>query len=1049
MIYFKQIFIFLVCCTISVSLFAQGIVVSGTVTDGEGGILPGVNVVVKGTIIGTVCDSNGRYSIAVPNENAVLQFSFMGFLTQEVMVGSRRVIDVNLIEDTQQIEEVVVVGYGTLRKSDVTGSIAVVSGDDLNRTSSFSALDGLRGVASGVNVFNTSGMPGADIRVVIRGQSSINARSEPLYVVDGVVMTNFQYSSPDDIERIEVLKDASSTAIYGARGAQGVILVTTKSGLKGDGTRITYSGRVGVATLMRRMETLNSEEYLRAYREGMRNYVAYGSGTGASATVESRTEAMDLRWTNIARNSKSDLNNGNYYPLFRINGAFNPRGWMNEFDTNLEPLYDTDWQDESTHNAIQQSHSLTIQQGGKNSSAAAFLNYADEQGIMLNTYIKRINARVTYSANPKPWLSTDVSLRLNHSWQNQTTGGGGMVAYRMMIEMPPIFPVKYDDGVWANTGTGVNGFGFESAANPTHFLTVRETMRYRTQMFGTAALTFHLADGLDFRTSFGMDGTLNRDKNYQPVGVMNADNNGMGQADMSLNEGSYWQQVNYLTYRKVSNQHRFNGTLGLEWSERVTRSNYAEARGFATNAFGFDNMGSGTIRQSITSSHNRWAMNSYFGRFSYTLSDKYSFMFTGRVDGSSRFGANNKYAFFPSAGVNWIMSSEEFMQGMTWIDNLKLHTSYGVTGNTEINVYQSLSTFSLGTTLLNNGLQPSANPSRMANPDLRWEKTTQWDIGFDLNTFKNRLNFDISYYYKYTSDLILSANIPISSGFGSIMKNVGALSNRGWDIMVTGLPVASRDFDWTVSLNANYNTNKVEKLNEDGSDMFVGDNWVGARMILRVGEPVAQYYGLERIGIKSPEYVAVNGGRVGTALRSDELKPLGKGMPDWTGSFMNRFRYKGVDFTAELTFTIGGTFRQDYYHSAEDRFGLTSGLRTILTEAWRPDDPTDQPNKVQAIRLGAFDGQDSNFDTRWLCSSNHLRGSNFMLGYTFPSRVTRFIDASSLRIFAQATNLFVVTNKDFQGYDPEGSTRGGFETGVNFFQYPRPTTFMFGVNVTF
>ena len=1022
------------------SLHAQGFSVSGTVTDAEGEVLPGVNVLVRGATAGTISDDNGRFTITVPSENTILMFSFVGFDTREIMVGSQRVIDVIMVEDASLLEELVVVGYGTLRRSDVTGSIAIVSGEDLQRTSSFSALDGLRGVASGVNVFGTSGMPGDNIRVVIRGQSSIEARSEPLYVVDGVVMENFQFSSPDDIERVEVLKDASSTAIYGARGAQGVILVTTKSGLRSEGIRISYSGRVGFATSMRRMETLNSEEWLRAYREGMRNYVSFNT----SGSRETREEAMNERWENIAKNSHSELNDGNYRYLFQINGAFNREGWKNEFDTNLVPIYDTDWQDEATRTVVTHSHSLTVQQGGRRSSMAAFLNYSDDQGVMLNTYIKRINARITYDANPLSWLSTHAMLRVNHSWQNRTEFGGGMAAHRMLIEMPAIFPVKWEDGNWANTLDRINGFGFESAPSPVHLLTAREEMRYRTQIFSNFALTFHLAEGLEFRTQFGLDGNLNRERDFQPVGLVNMDSSGRGQARFRMDESYYWQQENYLTWRKVANQHRINAMVGLSWQERVFRRNTNRSQSFPVNDFGFENMGAGSIREEVTSEHQRWAINSYFVRAAYSLHDKYMATFTARLDGSSKFGADNKYGFFPSGGLGWIVSSEDFMAGVTWVNNLKLHTSYGITGNEQFSVFQSLGTMNMGTVLIGGANQPSSNPTRFGNPDLRWEKTKQWDVGFDLNTFGNRLNFDISYYIKHTEDLLLAAPVPISSGFSTMMRNVGAISNRGWDIMISGMPVQSADFDWTVTVNANYNSNRVESLAGDDTELFVGDNWVGARILMRVGEPMAQFYGLERIGIIGPE----DDGRTGIARRSAQLQPLGKGMPDWTGSFINRFRYKNFDLVADLQFVIGGKIRQDFYHSAEDRFGLTSGLKTILTDAWRVGDPTDRPNTVQAIRLGSFDGQNSNFDTRWLADASYLRGNMFQLGYTLPRTQAAALNISSLRVFASVTNLFVITSKDFQGFDPEGSTRGAFEQNVFFFQYPRPTTFMLGVNLT-
>jgi outer membrane receptor protein involved in Fe transport len=364
-------------------------------------------------------------------------------------------------------------------------------------------------------------------------------------------------------------------------------------------------------------------------------------------------------------------------------------------------------------------------------------------------------------------------------------------------------------------------------------------------------------------------------------------------------------------------------------------------------------------------------------------------------------------------------------------------------------MYRSLAVFTTNTVLLNGARASSAYPSRMANPDLRWERTRQFDVGLNLNTFGNRLNFDVSWYYKYTDDLLLDAPSPISSGFNSITKNVGAVSNRGLDILVNGTIVANKDFEWGATLNANYNANRVERLNDNNADIFVGDNFVGGQIIMRVGEPLACFWGFERLGIKDAAYVAEKGGRVGTALRSKDKTIVGKGMPDWTGSFIQNFRYKNFDFSAEFQYVIGGNIRSDMTHSIEDRFGLTSGLKTILKDAWKEGKPTNVPNMVQAIRIGTFDGQDSNMDTRWVSPADYFRGSNFVLGYTFDLRQIQRLNISSLRTYVAANNLFVIHSKDFKGYDPEVSTRKEFEQNVMFFQYPVPTVFTLGFNVIF
>ena len=1043
--YFKKISSIIICMLFAVqfSTFAQRIDISGTVTDGKGITLPGVNVIIAGTNTGTVTDENGSFSVSVPNENAVLQFSFIGYVTQNIMVGRQRMINAVMVDEVSEMEEIVVVGYGTQRRSDVTGSIAVVTSEDLLRTPTFSAIAGLKGVAPGVNVFVNSGLPGGQQRIVIRGLSSITAAADPLFVVDGVIMEDFQFLNPNDIERIEVLKDASAAAIYGARGAAGVILVTTKRGEREGRTTVSYSGWISIATLQKKMDTMNAEEFMRAYRISMQNHVKYGGSADAAATREA---AMNTRWTNIARNSNSDLNTGNFQHLFKINGTFNPEGWKNEFDNNLAPIYDTDWQDEATRNALSHTHQLSIRQGNARSSSGVFINYTNQEGLFLNTGMQRVNARLTNDAKPLNWLSTSMNLLVNNSNQNNTNiGSGGQDALRTVIEMPPIFPVKYDDGSWANSQTRVSGFGFEAMANPAHFLTVRQQYVTRTQIFGNFALTFHLADGLDLRTQFGGDGQIRNWRTYQTVGVINADAGGRGEAVFEAHNLFYWQQTSYLNYSKVFGQHRFSAMAGVEWSERKFRSNRSATESFSTNVHGVDRMQAGATRTAVESGFNRWAMNSYISRLAYTLSDKYMATVTARVDGSSKFGAQNKYAFFPAVGLGWNISSEDFMAEVTWIDRMKLHTSYGVTGNSEgLGTYQSLATYSSATILINGANVASSQPSRLSNPDLRWEKKTTWDIGIDLNTLGNRLNFDISYYYNYTDDLLLNAPIASTSGFNSISKNVGAVSGRGWDILINGTIASSKDFTWNTTLNANFNTTKIERLNEGNADMFEGSWLDGEGVVFRVGEPLTTWWIYERTGIRTDPST----GRVGEALRSPNKQLIGKGMPDWTGSLINRFAYKQFDFQFDFQFVVGGDIRQDFYHSTYDRFGLASGLRAILYDAWTEGKPSG-PNQQQAIRNGVFDGQSSNKDTSWLADATYLRLNMIQLGYSFTPSQARTIGLSAFRAYASIDNVFVFHSKDFLGYDPEASSRGRFEQNAFFFQYPRPRTFAFGVQVTF
>lgn len=930
-------------------------------------------------------------------------------------MGNQQNLRIILKEDSQTLDEIVVVGYGVQRKSDVTGSIAIAKSEDMLKQQSFSALDGLKGKASGVNIFTNSGQPGGGSRVMIRGIGTINSSSDPLYVVDGVVMEDFKYLNPNDIERIEVLKDASSAAIYGARGANGVILVTTKRGKDTEGVQLSYSGSITVGTMSKYLDVLNAEEYFDAMMQSYENA---------------------NKWY------------GKNYSLNRADHFKDP----NLFHADGTPIYDTDWQRESTRTSFSHNHQLNIQQGGKNSSTGAFLNYTDQQGIMLKNYMKRLNAKLTYDTKPTDWVSTAINLLVNHIWSNEVVeGGGNNVPRRSMIEMVPFLPVKFPDGTWSSSSTITDNLGLEGFANPVHMLETQQHHNYRTQIFGNAALTFHILPGLDLKTQLGIDAHINKTRNYSPNDLVN-ESFPNGAAHVIDNNVFYWQEETYLTYLKNVGKHRMNFMAGLSWQERTYRDNSVYTVGFSDNFFGTDNLGVGTMPDPPKSSYTSWAMNSYFLRGAYTYNDRYMATITARVDGSSRFGDNNKYAFFPSAGLGWLVSNESFMESVTAIDQLKLHTSYGITGNTEIGAYKSLATISSGTVLLDGTRVPSSNTSRLANPDLKWEKTSQFDIGLNLNLFRNRLNFDVSYYYKLTSDLLLDRPVPQTTGFSSVIDNIGSVSNQGLDFLLNTVNVTTKDFEWTSALNLNFNKNKIKALGENDEDIEPGPHWVsGSQIILRVGESLSSFWGYERLGIwgeDEMEEAKAAGANVGEAKRSSQKKILGKGVPDLTGSFINNFRYKNLDLTVDMQFVAGVDILQQFFHSTEDRFGYANGLSSLLHEAWSP---TNTNTQIQAVRNAVLTGQNSELDSHWVCDGSYLRANLIQLGYTFSPTLLKSMKLSSLRAYLSVNNAFVIHSKDFKGYDPEGSSHAGNQWGQNMFfhQYPKPRTYTLGVNVTF
>lgn len=502
---------------------------------------------------------------------------------------------------------------------------------------------------------------------------------------------------------------------------------------------------------------------------------------------------------------------------------------------------------------------------------------------------------------------------------------------------------------------------------------------------------------------------------------------------------------------------------GMSWQERNYTYFSASGSKFSDDFYGYYNLGKGEDRPSVGNDHDKWTMNSYFVRGAYSYDNKYMATVTGRYDGASKFGENNKYAFFPSIGLGWMASNENFLKDNQVISKLKPHASFGVTGNSEIGTYASLATIGQSTTIIGNGLQTVSYMSRMPNPDLKWEKTSQLDFGIDLGLFNNRLNLEASYYHKYTTDLLLSRPIPLSTGYSSITTNVGEVSNRGLDLLINAYPIDTRDFQWNTTLNVNYNKNRVEKLDPSSSvDQITGkrqillDGFVGYEMLIREGEELSTFYGYKRAGIydgvpSNWDAETMNiPSTIGEKVTYKQRQILGNGLPDWTGSFINTFRYKGFDLTLDLQFQWGVDVMQEFFHSTEARF-LTSGLTRLYKDAWHPTlNPT---GTAQAIRLNNFgQGANNQADDTWVADGSYLRVNLIQFGYTFNPKIINKVGLSSLRLYASVNNAFLLTSSDYLGYDPDNSSRLGdnkWGTNRQFFTYPRPRTFTFGLNVAF
>ena len=997
--------------------YAQSRVRTGHVTDENGKPLAGVSVTIRGQKTGTTTDDNGNFQISADG-NPRIVFSFVGYGTQELFADQAGTI--SLKPSRVNIDSVVVVGYGTARRVDVTGAVTTVRATDILAQPITNALEGLQGRVAGVDISLNSGAPGGLASVIIRGIGSINSSTDPLYVVDGVAMTNIQYLNPYDIQNVEVLKDASSTSIYGARGSNGVILITTKRGAGQRGTTVSYDASVSVGHLQHEMKTLDSKQWLQVLAGGMANNSIWGAAP----------RTLDLSDTR----------------LFNADGS---------------PKYNTDWQKASTHTAVSNNHELSIQTRGENSSTGVFLNYTYNQGIMLNSDIRRYNVRFTHDAKLAKWVDLGANVLVNYSKENEvdpTTGAN--TPTRTMIEMPPIFPVKFPNGSWANNQVSSTFSFLDAAENPQKVLLQQTRLNTRTQVFGNAFFNFHILPGLDFKTQFGTDIQNNQRDYYSPSDLLNISANQKGVAQINSEQYSYWQQENYLTYKKTFGEHHINALLGASWQERVDEQLNGSTQYFSDDYYRQYNLGAGSQPNSPTSSYDRWAINSYFARVGYNYADRYLLTLTERIDGSSRFGADNKYGYFPSVGAGWVLSKEDFMSAIPVINYLKIRGSYGLTGNTEIGSYQSLATIGSGTTLINGNRAASSSINGLANPDLKWEKTAQTDLGFELQLFNSRIALEGDYYYKKTTDLLLNKPIPNSTGFSGVLSNIGAMSNRGVDLMLTTRNIEGRDFSWTTSFTANYNKNKVLSLGNNNEDIFPGPYWGPVSdgfTILRVGAPAGSFWGYHRLGTYSTDDVAKGLAadpnfpyKAGEEKESANKYILGHGSPNWNGSLVNTFHYKAFDLMIDLQYSQGASIAQAFLFSSEDRTGYSNSLVTVLN-GWTPQN---QNTDIQQLRFAPDAGQSAAFDSHWVANGSFIRGRNLVLGYNMTPAVLEKMHIKRLRWYLSAQNLFLITSSQYKGYDPQSvswNTPGAppFGQNIEFYQYPKARTFTAGVNMSF
>ncbi|HEV2482887.1 MAG TPA: TonB-dependent receptor [Puia sp.] len=1001
--------------------------VTGTVTDSTGLALRGVNVTIKGSQRGTATNERGQFSIEA-TDGAALIFSITGYQQQTVLVHGNGAVQVALVPRTSVLNDVVVIGYGTQKKADVTGSVASVKASDMADRITSNPLEALSGKVPGLSIYNNSGRPGGGISVNLRGFNSISASNSPLFVIDGIVGADFQSINPSDIEAVDVLKDASSTAIYGARGANGVIIVTTKRARNGDFS-IAYNGSVSANVLARRMSMLDSKGWMDWF-------------TRAWAYNPDRGPLPDLH---------AD------YPLL--------------FNSNEQPIYNTDWQKEATQTGISHRHFVSLTSGTTKSKSGLYTGYQDDQGILLNTYYKKLSVRYNTEQTLRPWLTTGGDIAYNQINTNQLDdyGVGGMTPTRMMIEMLPIFPVKYPDGTWSRLDQF--GYNFDAsgnhtksgvypAENPVRILQNFTNIYLTDQVLLNLYANIRLAKGLTLKSTYASQIFSQKNNFYlsKELESMGASTN--GQASVGDTRTNYWQVENYLTYdRTFTGNDHLNAVLGSSWMSSTTEGVTASATEFSTDFYQFNNLSAGSVPGTPLSSYSNYKLNSYYGRLNYSYLEKYLLTFTGRYDGSSKFGDANKFAFFPSGALGWIASKENFLAHNGFISFLKFRGSYGLTGNSEIPPYSSLGNVGVYTIAMDNQIVRGTAPVSIPNPNLKWEQTAEADLGLDIKVLDDRLSATADYYKKKTTNLLLNVPVTTVTGYSSVFTNIGSLQNQGFELAVNGDVLRTANLTWSLGAQFSTNASKILALGTTNADIYPGPNFLGQTNILQVGKPLGNFWGFKRIGVwgtKEAAEAALYGKKPGDIKRLDvngdhvfdnsDAMVLGNMFPKYELDLTTTVRYHNWTLSADVMIRHGNKVMNVSTLTLEDRQYYANSYSTILRDAWTPQN---QNTMVPALRFANVDpwGTDLPFfmDSRWVEDGSFIRGKSINCSYAFPEKQSKRLGLSGLRVYGNVNNFFLISK--YRGFDPEVSTFSGstFSQGVEFYGSPRPRTFTVGI----
>jgi TonB-linked SusC/RagA family outer membrane protein len=1032
-------------------------IIKGKVTDDKGQPLAGVTVAVKGSEKAVTTDANGEFTISIPDNNAILRFSYVGFTATELKAGNTDLLNIKLSADTKDLNQIVVVGYGTQKKRNITGAVASYNANDIPDRPLARVDQALVGQMAGVQVKQTTGIPGKAFSIQVRGSGSISAGNEPLYVIDGFPLAQTSPNAsgsfgtgnpldninPNDIESIQVLKDAASAAIYGSRAANGVVLITTKKGVSGKPS-VNVNAYLGYAEASRKLDMLSGEEWMdRATEMINAQWEASGPGRSASQSTAERRQLLGLQPGQV---------NTNYILDDRWAQPGHPG------------LYLIDWQNEALRKGLVQSYQLSGSGGNEFVKYYVSGNYTHQNGILIGMDYTNYAARANLEFMASKKLKLGINLAPSYSITNDPGVEGKSSIWRMLISYTPVQEnppgsdnvANHGQYQWANPD-----------ADPIYRLKHNIGITKRNRLLSSVFAEYKILDGLVFKTTANFDNTDNENKTYIPAGsagtlLLRQTNPG------SITSGSfnaYKQQTfvneNTLSYNKlIDGLHNISAVAGASYNTvKYDLYSLASNGGYSSSVVTTLNAALATTGATTETKN---LLLSYFARVQYGFDDKYLLSASLRRDGSSRFGANTKWGWFPSASVGWRISQENFMHALSFINDLKVRASWGQSGNYNIGDYSSLPLLTISNYTVNNTVVSGQAPGGIVNTDLSWEKSKTLDVGLDGSFIDSRINISFDYYTKYSSDLLLNAPIPGHTGFTTSLSNAGKVENKGWEIELRTNNITG-EFQWSTTVNVSHNTNKVTALPGGQTQIFIPTKYDIPNSILKVGEPMYSIDVVKQIGILTqddidgkvavfgsekpgdPKYFDANSDGV---IDANDRVIVGHPTPNYTWGVTNSFRYKMFDLSVLVQGQNGGSI-YSLLGRAIGRTGLSSTENELgfYRDRWRS--PAQPGNGITPKAYSTF-GSIKNTD--WLYSSDYWRIRNITLGCDL-GKVIQHKYARSARVYATLENFFG-KDKYKGGLNPEAvnedlSGSSIFPDAGDYGGLPLPRSFIVGLNVTF